>query len=142
MTSRQSSKSGFKNRRDGVVVRASASQSVDLGSIPLVESHQKTLKMVSITFLLGAGHLCAVWGTSRQVRLLCPWARHLTGCPTFMWKTSGPEITTPKCGLTIQKHSDTSLSREWRINIANQKKYKVNFGICLSSEFHASLFCF
>ena len=32
------------NRRDGVVVRASALQSVDLGFIPLVESYQKTLK--------------------------------------------------------------------------------------------------
>ena len=32
------------NRRDGVVVRASASQSVDLGFIPLVESYQQTLK--------------------------------------------------------------------------------------------------
>ena len=32
------------NRRDGVVVRASASQSVDLGFILLVESCQKTLK--------------------------------------------------------------------------------------------------
>ena len=32
------------NRRDGVVVRASASQSVDLGFNPLVESYQKTLK--------------------------------------------------------------------------------------------------
>ena len=31
-------------RRDGVVVRASASQSVDLGFISLVESYQKTLK--------------------------------------------------------------------------------------------------
>ena len=30
--------------RDGVVVRAFASQSVDLGFIPLVESYQKTLK--------------------------------------------------------------------------------------------------
>ena len=30
--------------RDGVVVRVSASQSVDLGFIPLVESYQKTLK--------------------------------------------------------------------------------------------------
>ena len=29
---------------DGVVVRASASQSADLGFIPLVESYQKTLK--------------------------------------------------------------------------------------------------
>ena len=33
-----------KIRRDGVVVRASASQSVDLGFIPLAESFQKTLK--------------------------------------------------------------------------------------------------
>ena len=34
----------FKNRHDGVVVRASASQSVGLGLNPLVESYQKTLK--------------------------------------------------------------------------------------------------
>ena len=33
-----------EDRRDGVLVRASASQSVDLGFIPLVESYQKTLK--------------------------------------------------------------------------------------------------
>ena len=32
------------NRRDGVVVRAFASQPVDQGFIPLVESYQKTLK--------------------------------------------------------------------------------------------------
>ena len=32
------------DRRDGVVVRAPASQSVDQGFIPLVESYQKTLK--------------------------------------------------------------------------------------------------
>ena len=30
------------NRRDGIVVRASALQLVDLGFIPLVESYQKT----------------------------------------------------------------------------------------------------
>ena len=34
----------YVDRRDGVVVRASASQSVDLGFISLVESYQKTLK--------------------------------------------------------------------------------------------------
>ena len=34
----------LSNRRDGVVVRASASQSIDLGFIFLVESYQKTLK--------------------------------------------------------------------------------------------------
>ena len=32
------------NRRDGIVVRASASQSLDLGFISQVESYQKTLK--------------------------------------------------------------------------------------------------
>ena len=31
-------------RRDGVVARASASRSIDLEFIPLVESYQKTLK--------------------------------------------------------------------------------------------------
>ena len=36
--------SGVLNRRDGVVVRASALQSVDLGFISLVESYQKILK--------------------------------------------------------------------------------------------------
>ena len=34
----------FENRCDGVVVRASASQSVDLGFIPIVKSHHKALK--------------------------------------------------------------------------------------------------
>ena len=45
---------GKCQRRDGVVVRASASQSVDLGFISLVGSYQKTLKMASIASLLGA----------------------------------------------------------------------------------------
>ena len=35
---------GSNSRRGGVVVRASALQSVDLGFIPLVESYQKTSK--------------------------------------------------------------------------------------------------
>ena len=63
-----------------------------------------------------------LWRTSRQVRLLCPWARHLMGRPTFMWKTGDPEMATPKRVLTHRpKHSDISLSREWRINMANKK---------------------
>ena len=36
--------SDYNDRRDSVVVRASASQSVDQGFIPLIESYQKTLK--------------------------------------------------------------------------------------------------
>ena len=39
------------------MVRASASQSVDLGFVPLVESYQKTLKMVFTASLLGAQYL-------------------------------------------------------------------------------------
>ena len=35
---------GNIDQRDGIVVRASASQSLDQGFIPLVESYQKTLK--------------------------------------------------------------------------------------------------
>ena len=38
------SEEAYLDQRDGVVVRASASQSVDLEFNPLVESHQKTLK--------------------------------------------------------------------------------------------------
>ena len=43
------------------MVRASASQSVDLGFIPLVESYQKTFKkMASAASLLGARYLWEV----------------------------------------------------------------------------------
>ena len=52
-----------------------------------------------------------------------PWARHSTGCLAFMWKTDDratSEIATYKRVRTYRpKHRDTSLSREWRINIAN-----------------------
>ena len=44
---------------------------------------------------------------------------------TFMWKTGDPdisEIATPKRVRTCPKHCDTSLSREWKINMANKKK--------------------
>ena len=40
-----------------------------------------------------------------------------------MWKTGDSEMATPKQVRTYRpKHSDTSLSREWRINMANKKK--------------------
>ena len=68
-------------RRIGVVARASALQSVDLGFISLVESYRKPLKkMVFTASLLDAQQIGIVWRTSRQACLLCPWARHLTGC--------------------------------------------------------------
>ena len=43
-----------------------------------------------------------------------------------MWKTDDPEMVTPKRVRTYRpKHSDTSLSREWRIDMANKKKKKI-----------------
>ena len=40
----------------------------------------KDLKMVFTASLLGAQHIEIMWRTSRKACLLCPWARHLTGC--------------------------------------------------------------
>ena len=71
-------------RRDGVVVRASASQSVTRGSIPL-SSHTKRFfkKWYSQLPCWALSKTGIVWRTIRQAHLLCPWARHLTGCLRF-----------------------------------------------------------
>ena len=63
------------NRRDGVVVRASASQSVDLGFIPLVESYQKTLKKI------GARHLWEVVENKPASSLVVSLGKALNGMP-------------------------------------------------------------
>ena len=40
-----------------------------------------------------------------------------------MWKTGHPKIATPKRVRTYRpKHSDTLLSREWRVCMVNKKK--------------------
>ena len=45
-----------------------------------------------------------------------------------MWKTGDPEMATPNRVRTYRpKHSDTSLSREWRINMVNKKKKKKKY---------------
>ena len=69
------------NRRDGVVVRASASQSVDLGLILLVESYQKTLKMISIASLLGARNLWKVMENKPASLLVVSLGKTLNGTP-------------------------------------------------------------
>ena len=67
-------------QRDGVVVRASVSQSIDLGFISLVESYQKILKYGIHSFhAWRSAYKKIVWRTSGQACLLCPWARHITG---------------------------------------------------------------
>ena len=47
-----------------------------------LKNHQKTLKNGIYSFpAWRSAFMGRLWRTSRQVRLLCPWARHLTGCP-------------------------------------------------------------
>ena len=67
--------------RDDVVVRASAMQLVNLGVISLVELYQKTSKSGFRSFpAWRSAFKRGLWRTSRQVCLLCPLTRHLTGC--------------------------------------------------------------
>ena len=62
------------------------------------------------------------------------------GRPTFMWKTGDPEMATPKRVRTHRpKHSDTSLSREWRINMANNKKKCLKSAIISYKMLHSYL---
>ena len=68
-------------RERGIAVKASASQSVDLGFIPLVESYLKTLKMVSKAFLLGAQHLCEVVENKPASLLVVSLGKALNGTP-------------------------------------------------------------
>ena len=52
----------------------------------------------------------------------------LNGTPTYMRKTGDRKMATPKRVRTYRlKHSNTSLSREWRINMANKKKFNGNY---------------
>ena len=68
-------------RRDSAVVRASALQSVDLvvhfSSRIIPKDFKKWYLQLPSWALSKIG---IVWRTSWQACLLCPWARHLTGC--------------------------------------------------------------
>ena len=93
------------------MVRASALQSVVLGFIPLVESYQKTLKMVSTASLLGARHLWEVV-ENKPASSLVSLGKALNGMPPPLCgrqvahKTS--KKATPKRVRTSRpKYSDT-----------------------------------
>ena len=88
----------------GIVVRASASQSIDLGFIPLVESYQKTLKNGIRSF--------PAWRSA--FRGGCGEQAGKFACCVF-----GQGITYIAAAIAGPKYSD-SLSREWRINMANK----------------------
>ena len=76
-------KACFYKRGDGGVVRASASQSVDLLFISLVESYQKTLKMVPVSMasLLAARHLWEVVENKPASSLVVSLGKALNGTP-------------------------------------------------------------
>ena len=79
-------------RNDGVVVRASASQSVDLGFIPLVESYQKTLKNGTHSF--PAWRSAFSGGCGEQAgKLACVLGKTLNGTPP------------PLCGRQVAQFS-------------------------------------
>ena len=66
---------------DGVVIRASASQSVDLGFIPLSSHTKKLLKMVFAASLLGARHLVEVVENKPESLLVVSLGKTLNGTP-------------------------------------------------------------
>ena len=72
------------------MVRASASQSIDQGFIPFVESNHKTSKMVYTASLLDARHLGEVVENNPASSLVVSLGRLLTGRPFFMRKTGIP----------------------------------------------------
>ena len=70
------------DQSDGIVVRASASQSVDLGFIPLVDMpYQKALKLISTASLLGARHLSKVVENKPASSLVVSLDKALNGMP-------------------------------------------------------------
>ena len=71
------------DRRDGIVVKASASQSVDLGFISLVESYQKTLKnsIHSFPAWCSARHLGEVVENKPASSLVVSLGKALNGTP-------------------------------------------------------------
>ena len=75
------------------MVRASASQSVDLGFIPLVESYQKTSTMVFTASLLGAQNLVEVVEIKPASSLVVSLGKTLNGTPP------------PLCGRRVAQFS-------------------------------------
>ena len=69
------------DRRDGVVVRASASQSVDLEFIPLVESYRKTLKNGIYSFPAWRSAFKGDYGKQAGKFACCALGKALNGTP-------------------------------------------------------------
>ena len=74
------------------MVGASASQSVDLGFIPLLESYQKTLKMVFTASLLGARHLEQVVENKPASSLVVSLGKSLNGRPPLLRRRQASQM--------------------------------------------------
>ena len=125
--------SGCISRKiDGILVRAPASQSVDLGFIPHVESYQRFLKMVSPASLLGARHLGEVVENKPASSLVVFLGKALNGTPPLL---CGRHVAqTPRkcqlpseCRCPVQKIAIQFVSGKWMINMDNtiQKKIRL-----------------
>ena len=68
-------------RRNGVVIRMSSRQSVDLGFIPLVESYQTTLKSDIHSPLFSARHLRDIAENNLAHSLIVSLSKALNGTP-------------------------------------------------------------
>ena len=113
------------------MVRASLSQSVDLGFIPLVESYQKkTLKMVSTASLLGTRHFGQIVKNKPASLLVVSLGKALNGTLHLYVKDRWPRHlgngnTQARADKPSKVKRYNSFSRQWRINMVNKIK-KVN----------------
>ena len=88
------------------MVRASASPSVDLGFIPLVESYQNTLKNGIHSFPAWRSAFSGGCGEHAGKFACCVLGQDTKwDAPTFMWKTGGP-VFPLKRGLVAGRASD------------------------------------
>ena len=79
-------------RCDGVVIRASASRSVDRGFIALVESYQKTLKNGIHSFPAWRSAFSGDCEEQDDKFDCCSWARHLLGRPRLYLEDRWPSF--------------------------------------------------
>ena len=107
------------------MVRASVSQSVDLGFNPLVESYQMTLKNGIHSF--SARHLTEVVENKPASSLVVSLGKALNGTPRLYvedrWlRHLGNDNSQASEDVPSKIYQYNSLSLEWRINMANKNK--------------------
>ena len=108
------------DRRDGVVVRAIASQSVDLRLKSLVESYQKTLKNGILSSLLGVRHLGEVMENNPAGLHILSLSKAFNGRPRLYVEDGWPKLlangnSQASADVSSKIWEYNSLSREWRL---------------------------